>query len=144
MLSVIGSYSKDNDVPTGQYVVRLASADLDAEGNGTGLGIDPGPPITGSVFKHASDMHTGFDRKVWSTTAKLTHSFSDNVDFTYVGNYSKLDKNYIEDAGGGLFFFPFQTIAHHKQWSHEARFSGHTAAHPLAGRRLLSGHGFQR
>src|SRR6478672_2480487 len=126
LLSVIESYSKDNDVPTGQYVVRLASADLDAEGNGTGLGIDPGPPITGSVFKHASDMHTGFDRKVWSTTAKLTHSFSDNVDFTYVGNYSKLDKNYIEDAGGGLFFFPFQTIAHHKQWSHEARFSGHT------------------
>ena len=126
LLSIIESYLKDNDVPTGQYVVRLASADLDAEGNGTGLGIDPGPPITGSVFKHASDMHTGFDRKVWSTTAKLTHSFSDNVDFTYIGNYSKLDKNYIEDAGGGLFFFPFQTIAHHKQWSHEARFSGHT------------------
>jgi iron complex outermembrane recepter protein len=126
LLSVIESYSKDNDVPTGQYVVRLASADIDENGNGTGLGIDPGPPITGSVFKHASDAHTGFDRKVWSTTAKLTHSFSDNIDFTYIGNYSKLDKNYIEDAGGGLFFFPFQTIAHHKQWSHEARFSGHT------------------
>ena len=121
LLSVIESYSKDNDVPTGQYVVRLAGFDPD-----TGLGIDPGPPITGSVFKHASDMHTGFDRKVWSTTAKLTHNFSENVDFTYIGNYSKLDKNYIEDAGGGLFFFPFQTIAHHKQWSHEARFSGHT------------------
>jgi iron complex outermembrane receptor protein len=121
LLSVIESYSKDNDVPTGQYVVRLAGFDPD-----TGLGIDPGPPITGSVFKHASDMHTGFDRKVWSTTAKLTHSFSENLDFTYIGNYSKLDKNYIEDAGGGLFFFPFQTIAHHKQWSHEARFSGHT------------------
>ena len=121
LLSVIESYSKDNDVPTGQYVVRLASFDP-----ATGLGIDAGPPITGSVFKHASDMHTGFDRKVWSNTAKLTHSFSDNVDFTYVGNYSKLDKDYIEDAGGGLFFFPFHTIAHHKQWSHEARFSGHT------------------
>jgi len=120
LLSVIESYSKDNDVPTGQYVVRLASFDP-----ATGLGIDAGPPITGSVFKHASDMHTGFDRKVWSNTAKLTHSFSDNVDFTYVGNYSKLDKDYIEDAGGGLFFFPFHTIAHHKQWSHEARFSGH-------------------
>jgi iron complex outermembrane receptor protein len=121
LLSVIESYSKDNDVPTGQYVVRLAGFDPD-----NGLGIDPGPPITGDVFKHASDIHTGFDRKVWSTTAKLTHRFSDNVDFTYIGNYSKLDKNYLEDAGGGLFFFPFQTIAHHKQWSHEARFSGHT------------------
>jgi iron complex outermembrane receptor protein len=121
LLSVIESYSKDNDVPTGQYLVRLAEFDPE-----TGLGINPGPPITGNVFKHASDMHTGFNRKVWSTTAKLTHSFSDSLDFTYIGNYSKLDKDYIEDAGGGLFFFPFHTIAHHKQWSHEARFSGHT------------------
>jgi iron complex outermembrane receptor protein len=120
LLSVIGFYSKDNDVPTGQYMVRFAEADPD-----TGLGINPSPPITGSVFKHASDENTGFDRKVWSATAKLTHRISDNIDFTYIGNYSKLDKNYIEDAGGGLFFFPFQTIAHHKQWSHEARLAGH-------------------
>jgi len=120
LLSVIGFYSKDNDVPTGQYMVRFAEADPD-----TGLGINPSPPITGSVFKHASDEDTGFDRKVWSATAKLTHRISDNIDFTYIGNYSKLDKNYIEDAGGGLFFFPFQTIAHHKQWSHEARLAGH-------------------
>lgn len=120
MLSVIESYSKDNDVPTGQYLVRLAEFDPV-----TGLGINPGPPITGNVFEHASDVHTGFDRTVWSNTVKLTHSFSDSVDFTYIGNYSKLDKDYIEDAGGGLFFFPFHTIAHHRQWSHEARFSGH-------------------
>jgi iron complex outermembrane receptor protein len=120
LLSVTGFYSKDNDVPTGQYLVRLAEADPN-----TGLGINPGPPITGSVFKHASDMHTGFDRKVQSLTAKLTHKISGNMDFTYIGNYSKLDKNYLEDAGGGLFFFPFQTIAHHRQWSHEARLSGH-------------------
>jgi iron complex outermembrane receptor protein len=120
LLSVIGFYAKDNDVPTGQYMVRFAEFDPVTE-----LGINPGPPITGSVFKHASDENPGFDRKVWSTTAKLTHNFSDNVDFTYIGNYSKLDKDYIEDAGGGLVFFPFQTIAHHKQWSHEARFSGH-------------------
>jgi len=120
LLSVTGFYSKDNDVPTGQYVVRFAEADPN-----TGLGINPSAPLTGSVFKHASDMDTGFNRKVWSTTAKLTHQFSENVDFTYIGNYSSLDKNYIEDAGGGLFFFPFQTIAHHRQWSQEARFSGH-------------------
>jgi len=119
-LSVIESYSRDHDVPTGQYLVRLAEFDPV-----TGLGINPGPPITGDVFKHASDMHTGFNRTVWSNTAKLTHSFSDSVDFTYIGNYSKLDKDYIEDAGGGLFFFPFHTIAHHKQWSQEARLSGH-------------------
>lgn len=120
LLSVTGYYAKDNDVPTGQYIVRFAEADPN-----TGLGINPSAPITGSVFRHASDADTGFNRKVWSTTARLTHRISDNVDFTYVGNYSSLDKNYIEDAGGGLFFFPFQTIAHHRQWSQEARLSGH-------------------
>ncbi len=119
-LSLTGFYSKDDDVPTGQYIVRFAEADP-----GTGLGINPSPPITGSVFRHASDEDTGFNRKVWSATAKLTHHISDNVEFTYIGNYSSLDKDYIEDAGGGLFFFPFQTIAHHRQWSHEARLSGH-------------------
>src|SRR3954452_23175260 len=93
LLSIIGSYSKDNDVPTGQYLVRFAGFDPI-----TGLGIDAGPPITGNVFRHASDEDPGFDRKVWSTTAKLTHRLSDNVDFTYIGNYSKLDKDYIEDA----------------------------------------------
>jgi iron complex outermembrane receptor protein len=122
LLSVTGFYAKDNDVPTGQYIVRLAEADPD-----TGLGINPGPPITGSVFKHASDMDTGFDRKFWSTTAKLTHRISDTLDFTYIGNYSSLDKNYLEDAGGGLFFFPYQTIAHHRQSSHEARLAGHSS-----------------
>ena len=122
LLSIIGFYAKDNDVPTGQYLVRPAEPDV---ADGTGLGINPGPPLTGSVFRHASDMDTGFDRKVQSLTAKLTHRITDSVDFTYIGNYSKLDKNYNEDAGGGLFFFPFQTIAHHKQWSHEARLSGH-------------------
>ena len=90
LLSVIGSYSKDNDVPTGQYLVRFAEADPD-----TGLGINAGPPITGNVFRHASDEDPGFDRKVLSTTAKLTHRFSDSVDFTYIGNYSKHDKKYI-------------------------------------------------
>lgn len=120
LLSLTGFYSKDNDVPTGQYIVRFAGFDPN-----TGLGVDAGPPITGSVFRHASDEDTGFDRKVASLTAKLTHRITDNVDFTYIGNYSKLDKNYIEDAGGGLTFFPFQTIAHHKQWSNEARLSGH-------------------
>src|SRR3982751_817094 len=58
LLSVIGFYSKDHDVPTGQYVVRLAEADPE-----TGLGINPSPPITGSVFKHASDMDRGSARE---------------------------------------------------------------------------------
>jgi iron complex outermembrane recepter protein len=119
LLSLTGSYSKDDDVPTGQYIVRFAEADPD-----TGLGINPSDPITGSVWRHASDEDTFFDRDVASATARLTHQLTDNVDVTYVGNYTDMDKFYIEDAAGGLFFFPFETVADYKQWSQELRFSG--------------------
>jgi iron complex outermembrane receptor protein len=119
LLSLTGYYSKDDDVPTGQYIVRFAEADPD-----TGLGINASDPITGSVWRHASDEDTFFDREVASATARLTHQLSDNIDVTYVGNYTDMDKFYIEDAAGGLFFFPFETIADFKQWSQELRFSG--------------------
>ena len=119
LFSLTGYYSKDDDVPTGQYIVRFAEPDPE-----TGLGINPGPPLTGSVWRHASDEDTFFNRKVASATARLTHQLSDNVDLTYVGNYTSLDKFYIEDAGGGLTFFPFETIADYKQWSQELRVSG--------------------
>lgn len=119
LLSLTGYYSKDNDVPTGQYIVRFAEGDPE-----TGLGTNAGPPITGSVWRHASDEDTFFDRKVASVTARLTHQLTDTVDLTYVGNYTSLDKFYIEDAAGGLFFFPFETIADYDQWSQELRLSG--------------------
>jgi iron complex outermembrane receptor protein len=119
LLSLTGYYSKDDDVPTGQYIVRFAEGDPE-----TGLGTNPGPPITGSVWRHASDEDTFFNRKVASATARLTHKLSDSIDLTYVGNYTSLDKYYIEDAAGGLFFFPFETIADYNQWSQELRLSG--------------------
>jgi iron complex outermembrane recepter protein len=119
LLSLTGYYSNDHDVPTGQYIVRFAEGDPD-----TGLGIPTSGPITGSVWKHASDQDTFFNRKVRSGTARLTHKLSDDVDVTYIGNYTSMDKFYIEDAAGGLFFFPFETIADYKQWSQELRFSG--------------------
>jgi iron complex outermembrane receptor protein len=119
LLSLTGSYSKDDDVPTGQYIVRFAEGDPE-----TGLGSNPSEPITGSVWRHASDEDTFFDREVASATARLTHKLSDAVDVTYVGNFTSMDKYYIEDAAGGLFFFPFETIADYKQWSQELRFSG--------------------
>ncbi|HEU4809615.1 MAG TPA: TonB-dependent receptor [Sphingomicrobium sp.] len=118
LLSLTGYYSKDHDVPTGQYIVRFARQD------DLGLGIDASDPITGSVWRHASDENPFFDRKVRSGTARLTHRFSDAIDLTYVGNYTSLDKFYVEDAGGGLTFFPFVTIADYKQWSQELRLSG--------------------
>ena len=123
LLSLTGYYSKDDDVPTGQYIVRFAEGDPE-----TGLGSNPSDPITGSVWRHASDEDPFFDRKVASATARLTHALTDNVDLTYVGNYTSMDKFYVEDAAGGLFFFPFETIADYKQWSQELRLSGDTRA----------------
>lgn len=122
LLSLTGMFSKDDDVPTGQYTVRFAEADPE-----TGLGINPSDPITGDVHEHASDEDPFFDREVLSGTARLRSRLSDAVELTYVGNYTTMDKNYVEDAAGGLFFFPFQTIADYRQWSQELRFSGDVA-----------------
>jgi iron complex outermembrane receptor protein len=119
VVDLIASYSKDHDVPTGQYTVRFAEFDPD-----TGLGINASPPITGDVHRHASDEDPFFNREVFSLTGKVTTALSDNVDLTYIGNYLDMDKFYEEDAGGGLFFFPFQTFNKYKQWSQELRLSG--------------------
>ncbi|ODU21944.1 MAG: hypothetical protein ABS87_04340 [Sphingomonas sp. SCN 67-18] len=120
-LDLIAAYSRDHDVPTGQYTVRFAEADEE-----TGLGINAGPPITGDVHRHASDEDTFFNRKVFSGTAKLTSKLTDDVTLTSISNYTSMKKFYIEDAGGGLVFFPFQTVADFKQYSQELRLSGET------------------
>lgn len=119
VVDLIASYSKDHDVPSGQYTVRFAEADPD-----TGLGINAGPPITGDVHRHASDEDPFFNREVTSLTAKLTTKLTDSADLTYIGNYMDMSKFYEEDAAGGLFFFPFQTFNDYKQWSQELRVSG--------------------
>ena len=119
LVDLTASYTDDDDVPTGQYTVRFAEADPD-----TGLGINAGPPITGDVHRHASDEDSFFDREVLSLTARVDHEIADRVDLTYIGNYMEMDKFYIEDAGGGLTFFPFSTFNDYTQWSQELRLSG--------------------
>ena len=46
------------------------------------------------------------------------------MEFVSITNYLDLDKHYNEDAGGGLVFFPFTTIADYSQFSQEFRLSG--------------------
>jgi iron complex outermembrane receptor protein len=135
LLDLGGAYSSDRDVPTGEYVVCLAGFDAN-----TGLGafhnaIDPadpngGPvdfdrtPITGDGWHHWSDENPYMDRTVRSGTAQLTAKLPDGVELVAITNALSLDKFYIEDAGGGFGFFPYNTIAAYEQWSQELRLSG--------------------
>lgn len=122
LLDLQVQHTEDNDVGTGQYVVRFVDVDPD-----TLFGLNPGPVITGDVHRHASnEQDVGFDREATIYTAKLTHNFDNDIELNYVGAYQDLTKFYKEDAGGGLLFFPFSTAADQEQWSHELRFSGST------------------
>jgi iron complex outermembrane receptor protein len=135
VFDLTGSYSSDRDVPTGEYVVSLAGFDAN-----TGLGafnnaIDPadpnaGPtnfdpkPITGDGWHHWSDENPYMDRTVRTGTGQLTAKLADDVELVSITNAMSMDKFYIEDAGGGFGFFPYNTIASFQQWSQELRLSG--------------------
>ncbi|MEE4161155.1 MAG: TonB-dependent receptor [Woeseiaceae bacterium] len=128
LLDLVGYYSEDKDVPSGQYVVKFADADPD-----TGLGVplpgnDPldGGFLAGSPWKHASDEDAFFDRDTQSLTARFTSNLANGMEFMSITNFTSMDKYYQEDAGGGLVFFPYTTIADHEQWSQEFRLSGET------------------
>lgn len=136
-LDMTVSHSSDTDVPTGQYVVSLAGFDIN-----TGLGTfndgyvnDPnqpapvGPqdfmrtPITGDVHRHASNADTFFDREITSATAQVTAQINE-LELVSITSWMTLDKFYIEDAAGGLGFFPYTTTVDFDQWSQELRLSG--------------------
>jgi iron complex outermembrane receptor protein len=134
-VDVIASYSRDHDVPTGEYIVSLAGFDPN-----TGLGaftnaVDPadpnGPPvnfprtpITGDPWKHWSDENPFMNRNARSLTAQVTAKVGDGMEFVSISNAMSMDKFYIEDAGGGFGFFPYNTINSYEQWSQEVRLSG--------------------
>ena len=131
---VIVSHSDDHDVPTGQYIVSLAGFDP-VTGLGTFNGIDPGTglpatfsktPITGDVHKHFSNANPYLNRKVTSVNGQIHATLSNGMELTSITNYMTMDKFYIEDAGGGLVFFPYNVIDNFDQISQELRLSGNT------------------
>ncbi len=129
------SYARDEDVPTGEYVVSLAGFD-----ELTGLGafndaLDPadpgaGPtnfdrtPITGSGWKHWSDESPYMDRTARSASVQVRASLADGLELVSISNVLSMHKFYIEDAGGGFGFFPYNTVTDYDQWSQELRLSG--------------------
>ena len=138
LVDLTARYSKDTDVPTGQYVVSLAGFDPN-----TGLGrftnaysTDPndpnnliGPtdysrtPISGSPWRHISNENPYFNREVKSFTAQVQAKLG-WADLVSISNWQKMDKFYVEDSAGGLFFFPYNTVAADRQFSEELRLSG--------------------
>ena len=126
VVDLVASYAKDDDVPTGMYIVSFAGADP-----GTGLGVPlpgnsplDGGTLGGDVHKHVSDENPWYDRETWGVTAKISVQLDDNKELVSITNVSDVDKFYKEDACGGLCFFPFTTIADFTQWSQELRLSG--------------------
>lgn len=134
LIDLTGAYSRDHDVPTGEYIVSLAGFDPN-----TGLGaftnaIDPaapdaGPvnfdrtPITGSGWRHWSDENPYMNRNTKSGTAQVTAKLGE-AELVAITNGLWMDKFYIEDAGGGFGFFPYNTVTSYDQWSQEIRLSG--------------------
>ena len=126
VVDLVASYAKDDDVPTGMYIVSFAGADP-----GTGLGVPlpgnsplDGGTLGGDVHKHVSDENPWYDRETWGVTARISVQLDDNKELVSITNVSDVDKFYKEDACGGLCFFPFTTIADFTQWSQELRLSG--------------------
>jgi iron complex outermembrane receptor protein len=131
------AYSKDDDVPSGQYVVSLLGFDpvtglarfTDAY-NGDPAEPD-GPtnysrePITSDVHRHWSNEDTSFDRESTAITAQVTADLG-AVELVSITNWLQLDKNYLEDAAGGLGFFPYNTVVDYQQISQELRLTGST------------------
>ncbi len=129
LIDLGASYTKDDDVPTGMYIVTFADFDPD-----TGLGVplagtgplDGGASLADDPHKHASNENPYFDRDTLSLRANITVDMANGMEFTSITGFLDLDKFYQEDACGGLCFFPFTTIADFSQWSQEFRLSGET------------------
>ncbi|NIB40780.1 TonB-dependent receptor [Pseudomaricurvus alkylphenolicus] len=122
-LDLTFKYTEDTDVATGGYIFLDTGGDPD-----TGLGTDiiGGSPLTGESDEHYNNTEGYFDREVFSGTAKLTWELENGIEFVSITNYTKMEKDYLEDGDGlGIPAIDFQnTVDPFTQWSQEIRFSG--------------------
>lgn len=147
LVDFTAAYSKDDDVPTGVYIVTFVGIDPvtgvasfeDAIDPATGAGpMDfPRTPITGDGFHHftASDpfalsgdpalvnKQPFMDRETTSATGTITADLGGGVELVSITNWMEMDKFYAEDSAGGLVFFPYNTINEYDQWSEELRLA---------------------
>lgn len=114
----IGSYTKDDDVPTGQYVYSPATRDPV-----TGLGVYSSRPT--KPWEFSSDFQGFFNRDLYSGTVKATWDVSPDVSVTSITNYLDLKKEYAEDSDATtdpVFVYGISQKLH--QFSQELRIAG--------------------
>lgn len=118
-------YTKDDDVPTGGYVIySQGGAAVDPV---TGLGLRDNTVVR--PFEHDSEYTGYFDRESTSATAKFTVDLDNDMEFISITNYTEMDKFYTEDGDGfPILAVNFTTIADYEQFSQEFRLSGESNA----------------
>ena len=118
----IGSYTDDNDVPTGAYVITPARRDPS-----TGLGIVDNKPA--HPWQFTSDYQGFFNRHLTTGTVRATWEASDAVTITSISNILRLTKSYGEDADGtDVPIFNYGIVQRLTQKSQELRADGHSGA----------------
>jgi len=110
--------SEDNDVPSGTYSINFADADP-----ATGLGTQAPGRLTDGL-EHASSLEGNFNRESTNVTGTLTWDLDNGMELVSITNYLDLEKDYLEDAGGGLFYFPYVVNTEFSSVSQEIRLSG--------------------
>ena len=147
LIDLTASYAKDDDVPTGVYVVTFVGIDPvtglasfhDAIDPATGAGPMnfPRTPITGDGWHHFTsrtpfagtddpslvNKQPYMDREVTSATATVTVELGSGVQLVSITNWMNMDKFYVEDSAGGLVFFPYNTKNSYDQVSEELRLA---------------------
>ncbi|HSC08236.1 MAG TPA: TonB-dependent receptor [Steroidobacteraceae bacterium] len=151
LVDLTASYAKDDDVPTGVYIVSFVGIDpntgvaafddaflFDPVNGPVGPAQDfPRTPITGDGFHHfsASDpfalsgdprienRQPFMDREMTTATGTITANLDGGMQFVSITNWMEMDKFYVEDSAGGLVFFPYNTINEYDQVSQELRLA---------------------
>src|SRR6185503_16476590 len=85
----IGSYTRDDDVPTGAYVYSPATRDPV-----TGLGVYVSRPT--KPWQFSSDFQGFFNRDLYSGTVKATWELNPELTVTSITNYLDLKKSYAD------------------------------------------------
>ncbi|NIB42607.1 TonB-dependent receptor [Pseudomaricurvus alkylphenolicus] len=110
--------AEDEDVPSGTYSINFAGFDPN-----TGLGTQAPGRLTDGL-EHASSLEGAFSRESTNTTLTLTWDLDNGTELVSITNFLDMDKEYLEDAGGGLFFFPYEVNTEFESFSQEIRLSG--------------------
>ena len=148
LIDLTASYAKDDDVPTGVYVVTFVGIDpvtglaslsrCNRSGNRRWTdGFSAHTHHRGWMASfHEPYAFCGDGRSVAGEQAALhgprgrrlpprrsQRELGGGVQLVSITNWMDMDKFYVEDAAGGLAFFPYNTINSYDQWSEELRLA---------------------